>query len=248
MRRLAFTVGAVGLAIALVWGCSEGSSMGTGPAPGAERGPCRADGTCDAGLSCYSNVCVFVPSTDGSGGTAPGTGGTSSNGGGNGGTDSTGVGGMDSEGEAGSDGVGAGGDTGGGGEPSTPELDCREEGRYIVCGNAGLNWQDSQAYCVAHGGALVKIDDSEENSHVAGLINQEGSTWIGANDRDTEGEFRWTDGSLVTEAFWQGGQPNDSGDGEDCAVLHAAADWNDVDCSLTGFNDGHKMTFVCEKP
>ncbi len=32
-----------------------------GPAPGTERGPCYGNGTCNAGLTCFSNVCVFAP-------------------------------------------------------------------------------------------------------------------------------------------------------------------------------------------
>jgi hypothetical protein len=249
MKRLGLVLGSMGLAISLSSGC-EGSSMpSTAPGtPGTEGQACRADGTCDAPLSCYSNLCVNATGAGngGSGGTdSSGTGGTDSS---TGGTDTEGSGGADPSGEAGSDGTGAGGDTdtGAGGAGGLPELDCRAEGPYLICSNAGLDWEDSQAYCVSKGGALVKIDDSDENSDVAELISQEGSTWIGANDRDKEGEFRWTDNSPVENAHWQGGQPNDSGDGEDCAVLHAAGDWNDVDCSLTGFDGGHKMTFVCE--
>lgn len=31
------------------------------PPPGSERGLCRADGTCDPGLTCASNRCVVLP-------------------------------------------------------------------------------------------------------------------------------------------------------------------------------------------
>jgi hypothetical protein len=253
MKRLAFVIGTLGLAISMVWGCSD-SSMGSGAAVGTEKGACRADMTCDPGLSCYSNVCVLVPGS-GTGGTSPtGTGGSDPTG--SGGTDPTGsggTGGTEPAGEAGNDGTGAtGGDTdpGVGGSTGNPgELDCRTEGDYTICSNAGLTWEEAQEYCVSQGAALVKIDNADENNEVAQLVNQEGSTWIGANDRDTEGEFRWTDGSQVTgeNAHWQDGQPNDA-DGEDCAVLHSSADWNDVDCALTGFSDDHQMTFVCEEP
>ncbi len=255
MKRLGLTFGLLGLAFSVAGGCS-GSSMPSSPAPqpGEERQPCKADKTCNPGLSCYSDVCVLVPG-GGTGGTdATGSGGTDSTG--SGGTDATGSGGTEPSGEAGGDGTGAtgaGGDTDpgvGGGGGSSGEFDCRTEESYVICANAGLDWEDAQAYCVSKGGALVKLDNADENSDVAELINQEGSTWIGANDRDTEGEFRWTDGSQVTgdNAHWQGGQPNDAEEKEDCAVLHAAGDWNDVDCSLTGFDDGHDMTFVCELP
>jgi hypothetical protein len=226
--------------------------------PGTEGQACRTDGTapCDAPLSCYSNLCVNAGSGTGTGGTTgSGAGGTDATG--SGGTDTTGSGGTEPTGEAGGDGTGAtgaGGETDpgvGGGSGGPGDLDCRTEESYLICGNAGLNWEDAQAYCVSQGGALVKIDNADENNEVAQLINQEGSTWIGANDRETEGDFRWTDGSQVTgeNAHWQGGQPNDAEENEDCAVLHSGAgDWNDVECALTGFDDGHEMTFVCELP
>lgn len=34
-------------------GCSK-----RGPPPGTERGPCYGNGTCNAGLTCYSDLCV----------------------------------------------------------------------------------------------------------------------------------------------------------------------------------------------
>ncbi len=217
----------------------------------------RRNRPCDAPLSCLSNL-VSTQGTTGAGGSSgsSGSGGTDPTG--SGGTDPTGSGGTEPNGDAGSDGTGATGaggetDPGVGGSTGNPgELDCSTEGDYTVCSNAGLTWEAAQEYCVSQGGALVKIDNADENNEVAQLVNEEGSTWIGANDRDTEGEFRWTDGSQVTgeNAHWQGGQPNDSGEnGEDCAVLHSSADWNDVDCSLSGFSDDPpEMTFVCEKP
>jgi hypothetical protein len=258
MTRFWLGLGTLSLAFVVAGGCSGSSMPDSAPALGTEGKACRTDGTapCDAPLSCLSNVCVNAGT--GTGGTASGSGGTDATG--SGGTDATGsggAGGTEPTGEAGSDGTGATGaggetDPGVGGSTGNPgELDCSTEGDYTVCSNAGLTWEEAQEYCVSQGGALVKIDNADENNEVAQLVNEEGSTWIGANDRETEGEFRWTDGSQVTgeNAHWQGGQPNDSGEeGEDCAVLHSSADWNDVDCSLTGFSDDHKMTFVCEKP
>jgi hypothetical protein len=42
------------------------------------------------------------------------------------------------------------------------------------------------------------------------------------------------------------GQPNDSGGGEDCAVLHSGmGKWNDVACDSTAF-DSILLTIVCE--
>jgi hypothetical protein len=264
MTRFWLGLGTLSLAFVVAGGCSGSSMPDTAPGvPGTEGHACRTDGTapCDAPLSCFSNLCVNAGAATGTGGTGSGTGGTDATGSGgteptsSGGSDATGSGGTEPNGEAGSDGTGATGaggetDPGVGGSTGNPgDLDCSTEGDYIICSNAGLDWEEAQAYCVSQGAALVKIDNADENNEVAQLVNEEGSTWIGANDRDTEGDFRWTDGSQVTgeNAHWQDGQPNDA-DGEDCAVLHSSADWNDVDCALHGFSDDHQMTFVCEKP
>jgi hypothetical protein len=242
--RFLLVIGLVGLtSFSIASGCDDGSSSAGGTL-GAEGQACRSDGSCDAGLSCLSDLCVDAGSA--TGGSSPGTGGAEATGG----TGSN-LGGA-GNGQAGNDAGGAGGeDSGVGGNTSTPvELDCREEGSYLICGNAGVTWTEAQAYCVSEGGALVKINDADENNDLVDLVTESGSIWIGANDRDTEGDFRWTDGSQVVgdNAHWADGQPNNSGDGENCVVLHAdGGDWNDVACDETEFGD-QGMTFVCELP
>lgn len=68
MQRLGLVLGL------LVVGCTGGSSSsssssssGNTAAEGTERGPCRADGTCDPGLLCASAVCVRLPGGSSSG-------------------------------------------------------------------------------------------------------------------------------------------------------------------------------------
>jgi hypothetical protein len=47
----------------------------------------------------------------------------------------------------------------------------------------------------------------------------DGSVWIGANDQDAEGMFRWANGAALEFAEWLADQPNDLGGNEDCAEL-----------------------------
>jgi hypothetical protein len=102
---------AVGLG---VLGCGGGSS-----AMGGERQPCYPNGTCNAGLSCLSNVCVNGGGTAGKGGSgaggsgAAGTGGSAAGAGGSAagaGGSAGGTGGS----TAGTGGVGGSAGTGGG--------------------------------------------------------------------------------------------------------------------------------------
>lgn len=40
---------------------------------------------------------------------------------------------------------------------------------------------------------------------------------IGFNDPAVEGDWKWIDGSAASCVEWDSGEPDDSGDGEDCA-------------------------------
>ena len=99
-------------------------------------------------------------------------------------------------------------------------------------------WADAQANAANMGGNLVAINDADENEAVADLLTANGSSqaWIGFNDRTTEGEFVWSDGSPVTYTNWAPNEPNDSGGDEDCAELinfFPGDTWNDARCSVT---------------
>lgn len=98
MKRLAVTLSVVAMFVAC--GGSDGSEI-NGAATGAERGACFANGTCNAGLNCLSNVCVVPNSSGGTSGSA-GTSGTSGNAGNPDGSvlpNDSGTSGVDSGGE-----------------------------------------------------------------------------------------------------------------------------------------------------
>ena len=70
-------------------------------------------------------------------------------------------------------------------------------------------------------------------------------TWMGGNDIDEEGTWKWTDGSPFEFTYWNSGQPNNSGGDEDC--MHAwgiererGETWNDETCS-------DSLTYLCSK-
>ena len=56
--------------------------------------------------------------------------------------------------------------------------------------------------------------------------------WIGLNDQSAEGGYIWSDGSPVSYINWAEGEPNNYGDGEDCAtiVVGNGGTWNDDGC------------------
>lgn len=115
------------------------------------------------------------------------------------------------------------------------------------------SWKESWDYCRNFGADLIKIDSRDKQLAISNLIAVYHSPsihwtaigfWIGARDEDTEGVWKWTDGTQA-EGFWITGEPNNSGD-EDCAAVYPAPDknpfksWNDAPCR-------HHLKWICEK-
>jgi hypothetical protein len=111
-----------------------------------------------------------------------------------------------------------------------------------------VTWQ--QAFAAANAtsfmgmpGYLATITSAEENlfasSNVAGSIE----AWLGGSDEAVEGEWRWMNGpeagQLFTFTSWftAGGEPNNTGGGEDYLQTNhrrVAGDWNDYGGPGTG--------------
>jgi hypothetical protein len=116
---------------------------------------------------------------------------------------------------------------------------------------------DAKASCIAQGGSLAKLsnDNIETVSNLfagfgddvgwcnVGTNPQAGSgAWVGAEDRVTEGEFVWQDGSSVSDAPWRTGEPNGFGD-EDCV---ATAKWWSGSWELYDISCSSMLRFVCQ--
>jgi hypothetical protein len=79
-RRLSALGGSLLLTALLGGGCSTSSAEPSNDCDsGTESCPCNTDGSCDSGLTCASNVCVFVAGSGGT--TTTGSGGDSASGG-----------------------------------------------------------------------------------------------------------------------------------------------------------------------
>ena len=113
-----------------------------------------------------------------------------------------------------------------------------------------MSWNEAEAFCQQKNGHLASITSNSINQYVfegrtsRGVV---GFTWLGGNDIDKEGTWRWTDGSAFEFTSWRSGEPNNNiigpfVDGEDC--LHVADPknnlWNDYFCSLPA-------AFICGK-
>ncbi|KAK9542028.1 hypothetical protein VZT92_002030 [Zoarces viviparus] len=102
------------------------------------------------------------------------------------------------------------------------------------------SWEEGRKDCRDKGADLVIIDSLQEQKFLSSIIETRPS-WIGLSDRDDEGTWKWVDGTPLTEAYWDLGEPNNGG--EDCVVLrvdrNAEGNWNDVPCD-------YSLHWICE--
>ncbi|CAI5692035.1 unnamed protein product [Oreochromis niloticus] len=98
-------------------------------------------------------------------------------------------------------------------------------------------WSDSRRDCQDKGADLVMINSKEEQEFINEL-NMRGESWIGLERYSQKHEWKWVDGSLLTEMFWAPGQQSDS------LGYYAAC------CDSDGrWTKGpyESKTFICEK-
>ncbi|XP_034146954.1 C-type lectin domain family 6 member A-like [Esox lucius] len=107
------------------------------------------------------------------------------------------------------------------------------------------NWEYANQDCLKRGAQLVIINSPEEQKF---LITLNIRSWIGLTDRETEGTWRWVDGTPLTTAYWGGKEPNSGGGiykDEDCAEINniwysdPVKNWNDDLCTT-------QHNWICE--
>ena len=100
---------------------------------------------------------------------------------------------------------------------------------------------DAKQLATDAGGYLAAVDSEIENSFIIDNIksvgNHHGSSWIGFSDDESEGNFKWINGSKSTFTKWQNGEPNNSGN-EDYTELMNNGYWNDLP------NDHHRRYVI----
>jgi hypothetical protein len=108
--------------------------------------------------------------------------------------------------------------------------------RYLLC-PTGVAFDQIAPICAAQGLAPVRIDHASENAFVfaAARARRFQRWWLALSDQETEGQYRYVDGSPLTFAAWSRGEPNDSGRVEDCIHFwEDRAEWNDIGCGAHG--------------
>ncbi|XP_043988837.1 C-type lectin domain family 17, member A-like [Gambusia affinis] len=115
---------------------------------------------------------------------------------------------------------------------------------YYFSNEAG-SWDEGRRDCIDRGADLLVMNNAEEKTFLAALIKNE--AWIGLNDKETEGSWKWVDGNSPEFKNWYNSQPDNGGTSgrwgeEDCVLVnnYGKATWNDFSC------DGAKH-WICEK-
>ena len=111
--------------------------------------------------------------------------------------------------------------------------------------NNTKTWYEAEAFCQQENGNLASITSDAINQYVVEGMNSRGlsNTWMGGNDIDEEGAWKWTDGSPFEFTFWHSGEPNNWGGNQHCMNQWKHGQgikWDDRRCS-------NSLTFLCSK-
>ncbi|XP_060939324.1 C-type lectin domain family 4 member M-like [Limanda limanda] len=112
-------------------------------------------------------------------------------------------------------------------------------------------WKDARQFCQNLGGDLAVIDTREKTVSITKLIKShhdpersiyQKGFWIGLSDSDEENIWRWPDGRILIESYWNDDEPNNRYN-QDCGATYPRDNpfkaWEDNYC-----NDN--MKWICE--
>ncbi|XP_028283043.1 C-type lectin domain family 4 member M-like [Parambassis ranga] len=113
------------------------------------------------------------------------------------------------------------------------------QNRYYYISSDTKSWHDSKADCVQKGTDLVIINSKEEQNFLRKFQKR---VWIGL--KETEGVWKWVDGTQLSKSFWMPGEPNNYEDkDEDCGEIRyydQEDGWNDEPCDT-------QHNWICEQ-
>ncbi|XP_076465381.1 uncharacterized protein LOC143297094 [Babylonia areolata] len=142
-------------------------------------------------------------------------------------------------------------------------LTCLSDGQWspagYVCGACADGWafynggcykyfdeivtfSEAQQTCAYRGAKVSSMKNKEEQTFVSSLRQHLRPMWIGATDKEVEGEFRWEDGTLVDWFNWDPDNTPNNYWNQDCVeayVDYYNVSWNDIDCDK-------RFRFVCK--
>ena len=117
----------------------------------------------------------------------------------------------------------------------------KDNHKYYLSNNSE-SYLNAKQIATDAGGFLTAIDSAAENTFIRDQMQSAGynweSVWIGFNDEDSEGNFKWVNGSNSNYVNWSNGQPDNAGGREDYTELMNNGYWNDLP------NDHHRRYVI----
>ena len=127
------------------------------------------------------------------------------------------------------------------------EQDWEENGDHCYYWSTDTKtWDDAEEFCKEEGAHLASVISKDINYYIAaGLKKQKDHfLWIGGSDKESEGNWKWSDGSAWDFTNWgkiSGVQQPNNLDGHDCLeYLRQNRRWNDAGCNIP-------RSFLCSK-
>lgn len=113
-------------------------------------------------------------------------------------------------------------------------------------------WESAAKYCqIKYGTSLATIRDADDWKRLKEEILVPDSYWIGLNDLSSEGQWQWESGyecdggNCDKLAWWDDGEPNNHGVGEDCASIRLG---NTVSHHINDWKCNNGAPFICDAP
>ena len=108
-----------------------------------------------------------------------------------------------------------------------------------------LPWDVAKSKCKELKGQLVVVPDEPTWVFIRDLAKN-ARVWLGGSDEETQGVWKWIDGTPFTFKAWLPGQPDNAKNGQEHYLHIHYHGWNDA--SKDGLiNDRQRVTgFICE--
>ena len=106
--------------------------------------------------------------------------------------------------------------------------------QYHLVDSINEEWFDANDHCKnTYGTNLAIITNKDSDDYAKNMIQTEGisSVWIGCNDIENEGLYKWVGGyGFIDDIYqgWQSSSPSNSSD-ENCCRLESTG-WDNIDC------------------
>ncbi|XP_041635793.1 type-2 ice-structuring protein-like [Cheilinus undulatus] len=117
--------------------------------------------------------------------------------------------------------------------------------RYFYYVHQHLTWKQAEAHCCSLGGHLASVHSLWEYKQIQAFVKKRNcrnpEVWLGGNDIQKEGVWRWSDGSCFNFRKWCCGEPNNgAGSNQDCLQMNYSGHkcWDDLWCH-------HRIPSVC---